>query len=71
VKELTHDVHALTEEHVAQLAGQDPHDYPSALGPYPAAHEQTPPDKVNEAKHYVAVVDVPDTVQTEAPVEHY
>jgi len=45
-------VHALTEEHVAQLAGQDPHDYPSALGPYPAAHEQTPPDKVNEAKHY-------------------
>jgi len=44
---LLHYVHALTEEQVAQLTGQDPHDNPSALGPYPAGHEHTPPDKVN------------------------
>jgi len=66
VNKLLHYVHALTDEQLAQFAGQDPHDYPSALGPYPAAHEQTPPDKVNEAKHAVAVVDV----HADAPVPH-
>lgn len=43
------------------MAGQDPHDYPSALGPYPAGHEQTSPDKVNEAKHTIVEPEHEDT----------
>jgi len=38
VNKLLHYVHALTEEQVTQLLGQGPHDFPSPLGPYPAAH---------------------------------
>jgi len=53
VNNVLHEVHALTDEQVAQLLGHDPHDYPSALGPYPAAHEQAPDDGglLKEAKH--------------------
>ncbi len=39
---MLHDVHAFTDEQVAQLLGHDPHDDPSALGPYPAGHTHAP-----------------------------
>lgn len=68
---MLHDVHAFTDEQVAQLLGHDPHDNPSTLGPYPAAHVQAPDAKVKEVKHAVAVVDEPDTEQDEAPTPHF
>jgi hypothetical protein len=35
------------------------------LGPYPAGHEHTPPDKVNEVKHSIV-----DPVHEDYPVPH-